>query len=311
VGQHFLFVHIPKTAGTSFRLSAQAYFGDDHTFFDYSGESTETSALIRQAIYVKQDPHLLYDQLSKLPCSFLSGHFPTTKYMLLYKTSHIVSFVRDPIRQVLSHYNHYKNYHSYQESLMTFVEDPRFQNLQSRLLSKKPMGLYGFLGITEKYRESLDLFNQLYQTQLPYLHLNRSEKDALEVRKLDVETLQAIEQANARDISFYRRAVAQLAVRQRLQQENKPFTFGCIQEKADSKIVGCAFQVNHDAALIIDIYAKEKYLASVTAKDFKPGLALQGVSRRGYVGFEYQLTKKNIAPEAIRCIVRETGQEIV
>ena len=41
--QHLLFVHIPKTAGTSFRLAAQQFYGENNVFFDYGLESVETS----------------------------------------------------------------------------------------------------------------------------------------------------------------------------------------------------------------------------------------------------------------------------
>lgn len=50
-----LFIHIPKTAGTSFRLASKDYFKEDNTYFDYSLNSVETSEIIKQKIYTEND----------------------------------------------------------------------------------------------------------------------------------------------------------------------------------------------------------------------------------------------------------------
>ena len=40
------FIHIPKTAGSSFRVAAEQYFGSEATYFDYGNGSKETSESI-------------------------------------------------------------------------------------------------------------------------------------------------------------------------------------------------------------------------------------------------------------------------
>ena len=46
----FVFVHIPKTAGTSFRLGADQYFGEKMVCRDYGPKAPETSE-DEQSIY--------------------------------------------------------------------------------------------------------------------------------------------------------------------------------------------------------------------------------------------------------------------
>ena len=82
---HILFVHIPKTAGTSFRIAAQEYFGKKNTFYDYSSKSDETSKEIIDTVYSAKDPYKFYSMLSKHEHSFLSGHFPVLFYAMLLR----------------------------------------------------------------------------------------------------------------------------------------------------------------------------------------------------------------------------------
>ena len=46
-----IYLHIPKTAGTSFRMSAEQYFGPDQVLNDYGEESPNTSEDIRAVSY--------------------------------------------------------------------------------------------------------------------------------------------------------------------------------------------------------------------------------------------------------------------
>ena len=49
------FVHIPKTAGTSFRKACENYFGTPYSAYDYSPNSSDTSALVLDCMYRNHD----------------------------------------------------------------------------------------------------------------------------------------------------------------------------------------------------------------------------------------------------------------
>ena len=308
--QHLLFIHIPKTAGTSFRFAAKQFYGVENVFFDYGPESIETSSEIMDTMYTKKDPYKFYKQLTKIPSSFLSGHFPVKKYMMLYETANIISLVRDPLQQIVSHYNHHIKHLDYQKTLSDFVMDPRFQNLQSRLLSHRDIGMYGFLGITEQYDKSIEIFNATYHTNLQSMYENRVDKAAIKVQEIDDELIRAIHRVNEKDMNFYASVCQQFEVRKKLLEHNKPFTCGMIQKYNETAIAGCAFRANSDDAVDIEIYHHNHKLATVTADLYKPGLANQGIPRKGFIGFQYRWKDGGINARDIRCIVRETGQEI-
>lgn len=309
--KHILFVHIPKTAGTSFRIAAEEYFGKQNTFYDYSSKSDETSKEIIDTIYSAKDPYQFYEHIAKLDRSFLSGHFPVGKYAPLYDALNIVSFVRDPVEQVLSHYNHYKDHHAYTKSLIAFVKEPRFRNTQSKLLRQRDLSLYGFLGVTEQYNTSIDLFNNVYDTDLPKIHINKTKKDSLGTEELDLKTLNLIRRMNGKDIALYDAVCQQFEVRKNLYANNQPFTHGLIQKITENQISGLAFQKESDEVVEIDIYKGDQYLETVLAKNFRPGQVRQSVPRRGFIGFDYLYEGDSNLDGKLHAFVKATGQEIV
>ncbi|MDQ7084457.1 MAG: sulfotransferase family 2 domain-containing protein [Sulfurovum sp.] len=308
--QHILFIHIPKTAGTSFRVSAQEYYEENEIFYDYSPHAKETSPSIVEMIYESKDFYGFYSKvLSPLDKSFLSGHFHSTKYGALYDTLNVVSFVRNPIEQVISHYNHYKNRHGYTESFSIFIQESRFCNLQSKLLASKPIGMYGLLAITEEYDTAILLFNRLYNTKLESQYINRKSKDALHSSELEDEIITLIERLNSKDMIFYKKVQAQFEVRKELYAKGLDFTYGFIQKATMHEISGIAFQKDNKNAIEIDIYAGEVYLATVEAKNLRAGQ--KDVPRKGYIGFDYVYDGEYEAHEKLSAFNRVTKQEIL
>ena len=304
-------MHIPKTAGTSFRIAAEEYFGKQNTFYDYSKGSDETSELVLDTIYDENDPYKLYSTLSKREHSFLSGHFPIVKYAVLYDTFNVVTFVREPVAQVLSHYNHYKNLHKYEKDLTDFVKEVRFRDIQTKNLHQKDLAFYGFIGITEEYNTSIDLFNSIYGTKLEYKHINVKNEDSLHTEDIDKKTIDLIRRLNAKDIELYEAVCQQLEVRKTLYAKNQPFTYGFIQKITEKQISGMAFQREYDDAVEIDIYVGDKYLETVLAKNLRPGQIRNNVPRKGFIGFDYLYEGDVSLNGELHAYIKATGQEIV
>lgn len=312
MNQHILFVHLPKTAGTSFRIAAEKYFGKENTFYDYSAEALETSPVIIDKVYEENDPYGLYKVLHERPKSFLSGHFDVSKYGPLYDMVDIVTFLRNPVQQVLSHYNHFKNNYGYTKSLREFAKEARFRNMQSRNLQKIDPRLYGFIGITEEYNASIDLFNAFFNVDFPHMHLNAKDEKSLSFESLKTEEIKHIKKLNAEDMALYKMAKKQLKTYRHLHEKKHPFTYGFIQKLDKDRIFGLAFQRDSDEPVEIDIYRDKTYLKTVLANRFRPGMVARNVPRKGYVGFDYIHPKKaSIGKGTLHAYVRKTGQELV
>ncbi len=309
--KHILFIHIPKTAGTSFRVAAEKYFGEDNTFYDYSAKSPETSAEILENVYKKNDLYSLYRSLEQHFQSFLSGHFSANKYAPLYDVLNIVTFVREPVKQVLSHYNHFKNNYGYDKGLQEFAKEERFRNIQSRNLQTMDVRLYGFIGLTEEYNTSIDLFNRLFDTAFPHMHINEKSTNSLSIKDIKEKDIKMIKELNKQDVELYDTVKRQFKIRKQLFKQKLPFTYGFIQKTDKKRIVGLAFQRDNDNPIEIDIYAGKTYLKTVQANKLRPGMVAKNLPRKGYVGFDYRHCGDSDIKGKLHAYVKTTGQEIV
>ena len=156
-----LFVHLPKTAGTSFRKAAESYFKKPFAL-DYGDEAPETTPLVKDYFYRQDDRWAFYKALEEQGVAFVGGHFPVKRYLAGLGLKRTVLFLRDPIQRLYSEYQHFVRHKGYSKSFDHFYKASDRINTQTKTLSRIPMEAIGFLGITERYESSLQLINHTY-----------------------------------------------------------------------------------------------------------------------------------------------------
>lgn len=302
-----LFVHIPKTAGTSFRHALDA-FGE--VCRDYGKQSQETTDLIQEKIYQGEDEFLAYESFMASDYEWLCGHFPVNKYLNWFSTRNIVVFVRDPIEQLVSHYNHYVSYLGYEGDFASFCNKPMAQNIQSKHAAGIPVELLGFVGVTEKYHDSLTLLNQQLQSSYAQRKSNVNPSKRMEATGLTAQERALLEKQLAQDITLYEKANHLLEARKQLEEQEHEWCHGIANVNANKVLVGCAFYSNSDEAVQIDVLKNGKLLKQFSATGFYGAHPRANFPRNRFIGFRIPLAKNITAEDTLEVVVRSTQQRI-
>ena len=199
-----VFVHIPKTAGSSFRLAAERHYGPEALLFDYGPEAAQTSPLVRHWIYERREPEGLREAVASGPYRFLSGHFNRDKYADL-PGARTVTWMREPVDRLWSSFRHWRRHQGFTGSFGDFLEQPRRQNQQARILGDRLEGL-AFVGLTERYASDLEVFNAAFGTAFWMLRANEAPTGQ-DVRPGEEEIARA-RVLNDRDLALYEAATA-------------------------------------------------------------------------------------------------------
>ena len=286
-GQHKLFVHIPKTAGTSFRNSAVLQFGQPKVLQDYGVKRDATSREIINTVYDSGDPTSIIAAFIDTGAVMVSGHLQLTKYAGLLGLPNTVTFIREPVARVVSHFRHMTRDEGFEGDLLKFIRKPIQQNVQSRVLCQIDPALLGVLGITERYQDSIDIVNKRWHWGLNQRQDNISDKMSEVKVSLSNEEEAEIIKLNSKDLALYDRAV---------QVFNNSFT--CLKKNSASDprgaisfartrqgVSGWAFDMFSDEAAELDIIVNQDVKAQIKCADFRPALAGWRVPRCGYIGF--------------------------
>lgn len=180
-GPPILFLHMPKTAGTSVRKMLQASLGMDAVY------PSDEDLQRRPSGHYPSESEILESYPSLPRYVVLAGHFLATFVDQLPIPHRTAVFLRDPVRRSLSTLAHFHRTSGVAPHHL--LDDPVFvehhiRNFQTAVLGKKCGALadkasshilddalmnldsFDFVGLTERFAESCTLFDTVFGTVL-------------------------------------------------------------------------------------------------------------------------------------------------
>jgi hypothetical protein len=208
-------LHIPKTGGTTFLHCLREHYGR-RLLLDYKDQPMRHGPLARPWIAARSR-YRMRRRLHRADC--VHGHFLAAKYAWTVPGANLVTWVREPVARLVSHYSYWKSetrrdlgplhatLHRENWSLAQFAEVPRFWNLYSQYLWMVPLDRFACIGITETYAESLAEMCRRFGIEFrePEAAARASGSDRLLAEDMTPALRARIEQHNRRDLALYER----------------------------------------------------------------------------------------------------------
>jgi len=209
-------IHISKTGGTTF-LDVLRGCAEEVLYLDYDYEGPSPNALFRRGKKLTASPESVINDIGSFPGrSVIHGHFQAKKYNDKFPNAAYVTWLRDPVERIISHYLYWQRsripgeplweqFTTQQTSLEQFAQLKFVRNLQHNYLIPLAVEQFDFIGITEEYDRSLELFRRLFcpGAQFDLTVRNENPNRQGKFYDLDPELRKKILQHNERDASIY------------------------------------------------------------------------------------------------------------
>jgi len=200
----FIFIHIPKTAGTSFKENILKPLYKNKFYYDkFIGLSTKKRAyslknnliLYNWETFVFPDNYENYD--------VIGGHFTFDKYKHLNLP--IITFLRDPVERMISHYYFYREASKIYMNKSIIEFSKIYANFMTSQLGSNVDSLY-FVGFTEYYDESIKVFADKFELELPK-NKNKKHRESKSAHIITSEDRKIIKKINKEDYRLYQNAL--------------------------------------------------------------------------------------------------------
>lgn len=301
-----LFIHIPKTAGTSLRNGAQRFLGEKQVLLDYGLEQSATSGAVRNLVYQQNDIDRFKRHCEHKSVKLVCGHVHLQRYLPIFDLASVVTFLRDPLQRVASDYYHFVRHHQFTGSLEEFAARPAHQNRQAKMLDLVDLEKLGFVGISEFYEKELARLNAVLGWDVPLLQQNMGRQSLQERYEIPDRIERLIRENNRLDYEFYEQALV-MASNKNERPLSESYFHGSCALSEHFMLQGWAARIGSECPAKVRILINGTLFTEVLASDFRPGLRTE--KRSGCAGFKLQLPRLR-SGDKVRCIGGHPGVEL-
>jgi len=211
-------VHIPKTAGTSFRQALREYCGY-RLVLKYGERPFNSTVFERNKKALLAAIENSEANYKNVDC--IHDHFLPVQFLLLseLKPLTFITWMRNPVERIVSDYHHtFRNINDYSPPLQLRIVSEKwslekyclsevFRNVYSQFFLGFPLEYFDFIGITEYYSSDLICFGRKFlNTKLRLYHENTNKTNNGKY-PLDKSLKMEIESFHDRDMALYHKAL--------------------------------------------------------------------------------------------------------
>lgn len=305
------FIHIPKTAGTSLRLALEQALGRESICYDYGASSPHTEPDIARLAYPPApDMYRLERALAPKHYKLIGGHVPAVRYLTMIPAGRSFTFIRNPVDQLISHYEHHVRHFDYQGTFEAFIKTPMAGPIATKMLSGVPLGTLGFVGVTEQYDTSLNILSALYKLDLPVRYDNRNPAQTEKTSYTIADELsEDIAKLLKPEFSLWNQAQTMLEERKKAIEQGYEYIHGGIQTLSKTTLGGFAYRLDRNNPVRVSVRVNgQPVQKAAMATLHRPNLQFLRPPRNSCVGFDIRWPSPLKPGDVVTCFVPATGQ---
>ncbi|WP_118133332.1 hypothetical protein [Oceanicella sp. SM1341] len=295
--QPLVFVHVPKTAGTSLRDGLAEALPPDAMLCDYGPES----ALTHPGLRAKPGGEALRALVEELQPRVISGHFTLVRYACAVPVTRMFTMLRHPEEHAVSQYLHRQRMGSFKGSFEEFLELEEYANTQARLFGDFPIDLLGFIGLAERFEESCRLFEHRYGIAPRRLRRNEAKLKPSARPQLDARTRGLIARTRKLDLQLYKRSTWIFEARLAAMAAGKPDVVARMRVHSGTEVDGFALNHESDEPAQVRVVMGKRFRSPLFAAERPlerwPAFTLP---REGRIGFSCTLPEPPAPGEVVR-----------